>query len=175
MCPSGDRSHVEAWKALFDFTKTLVSLSAAILTALIGYYVVEKPAVTQSAVRYVPPVLIVVSIVFAIYGIGRAIRAIKSGKSESYGVLLINISVWLLILGILTLPFAGADEQPTLDCILLAIQSKTTTKPGLFLYNPTNVVNVKVRGTNYIVRYKYGDATKTVTYSTKVSRILAID
>ena len=174
MAPT-DKSHVEAWKALIDFAKTMVSLSVAILTALIGYYIVEKPVVTQSEMKYIPPVLIVLSIFVAIYGIGRAIRAVKSGESEKSGVLFSNISVILLIAGILTLPLLKANKRLTLDGVLLKIENESKTKPGLFSYSPTYVENVEVRGTKYFVSYKSGNATKKVTYSTEEGRIVAID
>jgi hypothetical protein len=173
MCPTNDKSHVEAWKSVIEFAKTVISISSAILTALVGYYVVNQSDLGKSYINYVPPAFLVGAIVIAIFGFGKAIRAISTGNYERNGVLLSNISVALLLAGVLSISMIKVDKRKSLDTVLTNIEKETASLKSKL--TPELVQKVVVNDLNYLVTFNSGTECINVTYSEKEHRIIKIE
>lgn len=173
MSQSVDKSHVEAWKSLIELSKTTISIASAILTALIGFFVLNQTSISTTKLNYIAPALLTMSILAAIYGFGRAIRAIKSGNSETNGIALTNISIFLMAVGILSISLISFDKKATLDNILSNIERETKSLKTKL--TPNGVIRVEVVDSNYLVTYVTGNKTTKVTYSVSEKRIIELD
>lgn len=106
-------NHIEAWKAVTEFTKVIASLSISILTILIGYITLNK--IELSFANVVAPLFLVIAIVLSLFGFGRAIPAIKSGEQNVGSILFSNLSVLSLVIGIITIPLISTKQPPALQ------------------------------------------------------------
>ena len=114
-------NHVEAWKGVIDFGKTVISISSAVLTAFLGYYALNQISMWGSYLNFVSPVLLLLSIVMALFGFGRSIKAISSGSSQKSGIGLTNWSVVFLVGGILAVALINIGSNKSLEKILAEI------------------------------------------------------
>jgi len=172
MSENSDKSHIEAWKSLIDFCKTVISVSSAILTTLIGYYIVSQPELSDSPFNYAAPFLFALAILFAIFGFGRAIKSVSSGKSQRGGIFLANLSVFALLAGILSIALINIEKDSSVDAVISKIEkeSRSTNKQLL----PHRVRSVSVNGGIYIVTYDTDKGTVIVTYSTSEHKVIGI-
>ncbi|SDI00978.1 hypothetical protein [Nitrosomonas sp. Nm132] len=173
MCQSGDKSHVEAWKSLIELSKTTISIASAILTALIGFYVLNQESINATKLNYLAPLLLIFSMVAAMYGFGRAIRAIKTGNSETSGVVLINVSVLLLAAGVLSISLIDYDKSGSLDRVLSDIERETKTLK--IKLTASNIKKVDVVNSDYLISYESAGKITIVTYSGKENRIIKLE
>lgn len=173
MCTQNDKSHVEAWKSLIELSKTTLSISSAVLTALIGFYVLNQSSFSASKINYMAPALLVLSILIAIYGFGRAIRSIKTGTSEPAGVGLTNTSVILLVAGILSTSLIEFNNNKSLDVVLANIEKESATFETKL--SPKFMKKVEVVNSNYLVIYEAGAKTTNITYSQNENRIIKVE
>lgn len=172
MCDNPDKSHVEAWKSVIDFCKTLISVSSAILTALISYYIVSQPELSDSPANFASPTLLVVAILLAIWGFGRSIKSVSTGTSQRGGILLANLSVFALLAGVLSISLIKIEKDSSLDIVISQIEkeSEHTNKQLI----PRRVRTVSVNGSIYLIKYDTDNGPVSVTYSTNEHRITGI-
>jgi hypothetical protein len=168
-----DKSHVEAWKSVIDFAKTIISIASAILTAFIGYYALNQIPLTGSWLNFVSPVLLLVSIITALYGFGRSIKAVSSGVSQKDGVLLSNLSVGFLLLGILAVALVNTGGNKSLDKVLADID-KMPPVSGFELKQDA-IQKIVMEDQNYVITYARDAVSVTVTYSEKEGRIIKLE
>ncbi|GLQ51294.1 hypothetical protein ACFFJT_08830 [Dyella flava] len=168
-----DKSHVEAWKAVIDFVKTIISISSAILTAFVGYYALNQIPIGESCLNFVSPFFLLASIVVALFGFGRSIKAISSGISQEGGVLFTNISAYCLLVGILAVPLISTGSNKSLDKVLADIDRMPPVS-GIELKQDA-VQKIVVDGQNYIITYAWGNAGVIVTYSEKEGRVIKFE
>lgn len=173
MCPPTDKSHVEAWKSLIDLSKTTISIASMVLTALIGFYVLNQSKFDVSNINYVAPILLVLSILSAIYGFGKAIRVIKTGTSETSGVIFINISVVLLVAGILFISLIEFNKNEPLNVVLENITKETKTFETEL--SPKFIKKLVLIDSNYLITYDIDGEIKKITYSLKENKIVSIE
>jgi hypothetical protein len=157
-----DKSHVEAWKAVTEFTKVIISLSTSVLTLLVGYM----------TVNWIPPFLLVVSIIFSIYGFGRAIPAIKTGDQQPASLLYSNLSAFALTLGIMTVPFISIEKNQTIDNVLHIVEQETQSLNHEL--SPKNCKEVTLQDDLYVLKYPQKEKTMIVKYSVKSKSILLV-
>jgi hypothetical protein len=172
MCANSDKNHVEAWKSVIDFCKTAISVSSAILTAILGYYIVSQTELSDSWVNFVPPTLLVIAIALAIWGFGRSIKSVSSGTSQPCGILLANLSIFALLAGILSISLVEIEKDLSLDVVISNIEkeSQNTNKQLV----PLRVRTVSVSGSIYTITYDTDKGPVKVSYSTTEHRVTGI-
>lgn len=172
MCANPEKSHVEAWKSVIDFCKTAISVSSAILTALIGYYIVSQPELSDSLVNFAPPALLVIAISLAIWGFGKSIKSVSTGTSQRGGILLANLSIFALLAGILSISLVEIEKDSSLDVVISNIEkeSQNTNKQLI----PQRVRTVSVNGSIYTITYDTDKGLVSVSYSTNEHRVTGI-
>lgn len=173
MCPPADKSHVEAWKSLIDLSKTIISIASTVLTALIGFYVLNQSKFDVSYINYVAPILLVLSILSAIYGFGKAIRVVKTGVSETLGIIFINISVGLLVAGILFISLIKFNKNESLDVVLTNITKETRTFESAL--NPKHIKKLELIDSNYLITYDTDGKIINITYSLNEDKIVKVE
>ncbi len=173
MCSPNDNSHVEAWKSLIDLSKMTMSIASTVLTALIGFYVLNQYKFDSSNYNYLAPILLVLSILSAIYGVGRSVRVIKTGISETLGVIFTNIAVIFLVAGILSIALIKFNKTDSLDVVLANIEKETITLKNKF--SPKLVKKVEIINLNYLITYEIDTKTVKVIYSQEKNKIIQIE
>ena len=166
-------NHVEAWKGVIDFGKTVISISSAVLTAFLGYYALNQISIWGSYLNFVSPVLLLLSIVMALFGFGRSIKAISSGSSQKSGIGLTNWSVFFLVCGILAVALINIGSNKSLDKILAEIDRMPPVAG--FELKPEAVQRIVMDEQNYLITYDHGGVDVTVTYSGKEGRIVKLE
>jgi hypothetical protein len=165
---------LEAWKILCDLAKTLIAIASAILAAILGYYLTGHQQTPKTSI-YVPPILIVGSMVFSIYGIGRVFRFLKTHKQQaSNGILHLNIAAAFLIIGILSCALLKESNELSIDKVLSEIERQTTVSPGNFSFKPEHVESLEVTNNNVSIVYKTPKGSRTVVYSITDARVRSI-
>lgn len=172
MCNNPDKSHVEAWKSVIDFCKTVISVSSAILTALLGYYIVSQTELSDSWGNFLPPAFLVLTIALAIWGFGRSIKSVSSGTSQRGGILLANLSIIVLIIGILSISLVEIEKDLSLDGVISNIEKESQNINKQLV--PQRVRTVRVSGSIYTITYDTDKGPVRVCYSTSEQRITGI-
>lgn len=167
---SGD--HVEAWKAVTDFAKTVISLASGVLTVLIAYYVTSGFVAGDRIVNYAAPALLVLSALFGIFGFGRAIRAISKGVSEVRGIALCNIAVLFLLAGVIASGFVRSDEQFSL-VRMISVAKNAVSGPPLSI-GDNDLISAELKGRMGVVSYRYRCGTATISISAKEEKVVAV-
>lgn len=165
-----EQSHVEAWKGVLEFTKLIVSLSTSILTIFIGYTTLNQSS--YAFPNFIPPFLLVASIVLALFGFGRAIPAIKSGNQQVASILFSNLSAAALIAGILTIPLISTGNRVSIDSILKNIHE--TTQSLNYKLPPAACEKISLKKGVYTLVYQSAGEKITVEYSRSSGDIISI-
>lgn len=173
MCQTNDKSHVEAWKAVTEFAKTVISICSAVLTALLAYYVANRSEFDESQLNYLSPLLLVISIVCAIFAFGRAIKAVKSGDSQKGGVLFANISVAFMVAGVLAIAAIQLKQGQSLDVVLVKIEKETASLSVQL--RPDMVHKVETSDADYRVTYRNASDQIAVTFALKDGRVSRLE
>jgi len=171
MCAANDKSHVEAWKSLIELIKTVVSINSALLAAMAGYYVLSDNPIEPTWLNGLSPGLLLLSSLAASFGFGRSIRAIKSGTSEPWGVVLTNASIFLLVAGIVCIVLIDPERPDTLATALAQTEKEAR---GLNL-SPLALQSVTVVNSQYVIRYQDAAGTTTVTYSPQERKLVKLE
>jgi len=172
MCVPSEKNHVEAWKSVIDFCRTSISLSSAILTALVGYYIVSQPELSSSILNFAPPALLIISILLAIWGFGKSIKSLSSGKSERIGILLSNLSIFVLLAGIISISLINIEKDSSLDVVVTSIEKESHNINEQLVSQ--RVRTVRVSGSIYTITYGTDEGLVTVNYSTNEQRVTEI-
>ena len=162
---------LERWKAIIDFSKTVLGLTVSILTLLLGALIVGSVKLTWPV--YTTGGLLLLSVFFALKSFGKGVDAIGDNQDNTGSVLYANISAGLLVVGILFLVFAKKEDTSTVDGILAKVQS--TTKSTAFDYDPRRLKTFKISGDNCELTYE--DAAKVahvVIYSLRDERVVDV-
>jgi hypothetical protein len=167
-----DKSHVEAWKSVIEFTKVIISFATTILAALLSYFVLNE--IQWSWKNAISPFLLVLSMVLCLVGFGRAIRAIKNGNSEKVSLLASNLGTYVLIFAVLCLAFVSPNEKATIGEILSTIH--TNTENFRVTLDPKACNSVRLDKDIYTLRYLISDSTAIVVkYDVSLDNIISID
>jgi len=159
----------EAYKSVIDFNKTIISMSSAILAALIGYLVYQK--VPFRLINYVSVFLLVVSIFLSILGFGQAIKTIKDSVSRKATIGFTNWGAFFLILGILAI-LAVKDDEKTIDNVLNTVEKNTTTLAKNL--STKNCVSIELKSDSYFLVYHVDSSNIEVIYSLSKQSIVSI-
>lgn len=173
MCPTGDKSHVEAWKAVTEFAKAVISICSVILTALLAYYVANQSEFGESRLNYLSPTLLVIAIVCAIFAFGRAIKAVSSGASQRDGVAFANVSVVFMVAGVLSIAAIQLKKAQSLDVVLVRIERETASLPVKLTSGMVH--RVEASDTDYRVTFRTDADLVVVTYAVKDGRVTQLE
>lgn len=165
-----DKSPVEAWKAVTEFTKVIVSLATSVLTILVGYIALNSIELTFP--NLLPPSFLVLAIVLSLYGFGRAIPAIKNGVHNRGSILFANLSVAALVLGILTIPLLSVKQEKSVDYVLKIVEQETQSLSYRLL--PEKCRQVTFERDIYVLVYPLKEKTVTVKFSIKSNHIIFV-
>jgi hypothetical protein len=165
-----DPNHLEAWKGLIDFAKTVLSLSTAVLAAYVSYVVVNGDSL--HGWDFISPGLLVASIILSLFGFGRALPALKSGNSSVPGIFMTNASVAALVLAICLIPFTQPTHPTSIDQVLARIEA--STKKYAVNLAAGNCHAIERKGDSWVLDYAAGGATAQVIYSIPLARIESV-
>ena len=164
---------VEALKNIVDFSKVLLAIDAAILSAVASAVVLGAYHFTRWT-GWLSPALCLLSAGLCIVGFGKAIGGLKTGKAVRGKVAAqcCNYSSWMLFVAIVLAPFTMQVRAgtTTVDEVLDYVERTTKHWP-----NPLTAKNcreIKYSGSIAILLYDVGNAkTQTVTFSTEEGQI----
>lgn len=165
-----DMNHTEAWKAVTEFSKTVLSLSATLLAVIASYLVLQGATITLWTV--IAPALLTLAIVLSLYGFGHAIKALKTGTSQAFALVGCNLGAVALLLSILSLPFTLRTEPQSIDSILATIESSTQSFPVRL--SAGNCKAISKQNDSYLLTYVAAGATVQVEYSITKNEIVSI-
>jgi hypothetical protein len=167
MTPDEER-FLEAWKAIIEFSKTLIGLATSILTVILGLVVVGQ--LTLGGMVWATIACVILSIFFALHSYGKGIVAIEEGKANERSILCNNLSAFLLVAGIFLIAFVRSSPEPTVDEMLATIEKTAQAVP--FGLKRSNFQSLKRSETTYEITYVGTDkAQHVVVYSVKEGRI----
>lgn len=161
-----DMNHIEAWKGVVDFTKTVMSMAAALLAALVSYVVVNGHEL--KGLEFVSPALLVAAVLLSLYGFGQALSALKSGTSSGPSILLSNAGALALIAAICAVPFTLKTES-SIDEALARVELDARKFPVDLAAK--NVRSVEKKGDVLLMSYEAAGKSALVTYSVAAGRI----
>lgn len=163
-------NELEAWKAVTEFSKTVLSLSATVLAALASYIVLERPPV--GLIMAVSPALLVLAVIFSLYGFGGAIKALKSGTSQKIALLGCNAGAVALLCSIVLLPLTLKSPNHSIDGILSLVEA--TTKTYAVSLSAANCKEISKVQDAYKLRYVIGGTSIEAIYSLSENIIVSI-
>lgn len=162
----------ESWKAVIDFAKTVLSIGSALLAAIASLLLVGNFELQDYG--WVSPVLLIVSMLLSLYGLGGAIQALRSGVHRPRALLFCNLSVALLIAGIVAAPFTINVEPKTLSIDQVLAKVETTTRQWPIELSARNCRKIERNGDDLVLIYESGGKSSQVTYSTTKKTIVQI-
>ena len=160
----------EAYKAIIDLNKTIISIGSAILAGLIAYLIFQDSLFEIK--NYIGLLFIILSIIFSIAGFGKAIQTLSDGISRNKTILLTNISVYLLIFGIVLLLLIKFGNEKNLDQILKEIEKTSTLQIGNL--SKTNCNEILKEGKTYKFIYLINNQKVETIYSIESNKIISI-
>jgi hypothetical protein len=163
-------NHIEAWKGVVDFTKTVMSLAAGLLAAFVTFFVVNGRQLVGW--EYLSPGLLIASVLLSLYGFGQALSALKSGTSSWPSILFSNAGAVALVVAICALPFTLRPRTGSIDEALAKVESETKMFPVDLAAK--NCRAIERRGESLVLSYEAMGKLASVTYSLTAGRVESI-
>ncbi len=160
----------EAYTAVIDFNKTIISITSAILAALISYLVFQD--YNLNLINLISPISLMISLIFSLLGIGYAIPAINIGQSKIWAVRFSNIGAAIMLIGIILIVFIEKKEKPTIDKVLNHIETSLKKVDSRFIQK--NCQSFELLDNKYIIHYSYDKSRKKVVYSLDQDKIISL-
>lgn len=171
MSNGNSNSTIDAYKSIIDFNKTIITISSSVLTALIAYVIYQN--IDLNALNYLSIGLIVLAILFSLFGFGGAIKTVKDGQSRPSTVFMSNASGFILISGIVLTLFAFKHRQEkSIDDILNTIEKSTTTLKQKL--SAQTMKSLEYNDYKYTIIYQIDSIEHKVVYQAKTDRIESI-
>ncbi|GAA0884571.1 hypothetical protein GCM10009120_31690 [Sphingobacterium siyangense subsp. cladoniae] len=165
------QNNKDAYLAVIEFNKTIVSITSTVLAALITFIVFQDYGLGFKNI--IAPVVLVISLIFSLRGIGRAIPAIRLDQSKIWAVRYSNIGAFLMILGILLIGLIQKPEKPTMDITLSNIEkSLNKIYP---LVEAKNCLTVQLENDEYVFHFQKDTLKRKVVYSIEKDKITATE
>ncbi len=161
----------EAYKAVIDFNKVVISISSAILAALISYLVSQDFSFAPR--NFASPIVLTISIACSLLGFGRAIGAINKKEPRINAVKFSNVAGGAMLLGILSIGFIKKNEEKKIDDILKEIDKTSSILE--YKLQPANCTGFDLREKTYVLHYAYDTIAVQVDYSLEKSKILSLN
>lgn len=162
---------IDAYKSIIDFNKTIITISSSVLTALIAYVIYQN--IDLKALSYISIGLIVLAILFSLFGFGGAIKAVKDGQSRPSTIFVSNASGFILIFGIVLILFAFKPRQEkSIDEILNTIEKSTTSLNQKL--SAKTMMSLEYNNDKYIIIYQSDNVEYRVVYEVKTDKIESI-
>ena len=167
--------HREKYKAVIEFSKVILSLATAVLTAFVALLFVSGAHVDSGRLGWTSIGLVIGSVCTALYGLGWSIDAIGSGSKSSFAILAANCSPLLLIAAILVGLFAVVDGTSPLSVDATLNTIATSTRSLSTRLDPQQVRSIRAEGDDYIVEYESGGARVRVVVARKSGEVRSIE
>lgn len=159
----------DAYLAVIEFNKTIISVTSAILAALITFIVFQDYGL--SARNIVAPAILILSAFFSILGFGHAIPAIRLDESRKMSVRFSNIGAILMVIGIFAIFIIKKPEKVTIDTALMHVkQSLSTTYPFI---QPEYCQRIDLGNEQYIFHFQKDTFKRKVIYSIAKEQIVS--
>jgi len=160
----------EAYTAVIDFNKTIISITSTILAALISYLVFQDYSLGFPNI--LSPIALIISLVFSFFGIGCAIPAININQSKIWAVRFSNIGAAIMLTGIILIIFIEKKNSPDINTILVHIE-KSLEKVDSKL-NQSNCKSFELIDNTYVLNYEHDTIKKQVIYSLDKEKIISL-
>lgn len=151
----------DAYLAVIEFNKTIISITSAILAALITFIVFQDYGL--SIRNLIAPIILMLSLFFSIFGIGNAIPAIRLNQSRKLAVRFSNIGAGTMIIGIAAIVLIKKPEKVTIDTALVNIEK------SLFKIYPVvstaNCRKIQTEDDEYVFHFQKDTLKLMVVYS----------
>ncbi len=160
----------EAYTAVIDFNKTIITITSTVLAALISYLVFQDYNLLYQ--NLISPLVLLISLIFSFFGIGLAIPAINTDTSKIWAVRHSNIGASIMLIGILCIGFIQPKEKLSIDKVLLKIEtSLKRVEPSLI---QKNCKSFELIDDNYIIFYSQDSLHRRVVYSLDKDNIVSL-
>lgn len=154
---------VEAYKTVTEFNKTIISVTSAIVAALIIYFITND--YFDKKYNYLPIGILVLSIFFSFLGFGQSIKPIKTGLSNRKAIVFSNLGGYSAIAGLISLIFIQTSNDKNVDEVLSKVNTSMNITKDL------NIYSLQLENDNYTLKYNYKDSILTVIYSLNEGKI----
>jgi len=163
-------NHVQAWKALIDFSKVVLAFSSALTAAVIGYYLTND--IRPSFFSLLPVMVLVLSAVLSLYGFGRGIVSIKTGETRKSGLTFCNLAAVALFVGVLLVffvhPEANKNFPSAFNETLRQLKQANFTVDTRFLKQCT------YESGKLTITFDVNNGVREVTYDRKAKEITSV-
>ena len=160
----------EAYTAVIDFNKTIITITSTVLAALISYLVFQD--YNLSFQNLISPLVLLISLIFSFFGIGLAIPAIHTDTSRIWAVRHSNIGASIMLIGIFCIGFIQPKEKLSIDKVLLKIETSIKrVEPSL---TQKNCKSFELIDDNYIIFYSQDSLHRRVVYSLDKDNIVSL-
>lgn len=160
----------EAYESMIEFNKVIISISTGLLAALIAYLVYQQ--VDFVLTNYISVIILVFSLIFSLYGMGRAVNALQTDTDKNGAIIHSNLGAIVLIAGILCLTTIKNNNKESIDSILKSVESSTASMNKKL--KPSACYNIEKNNQNYILLYKTDTISTQVIYSLSENHIVSI-
>lgn len=167
----GTDNIADAYKSVIDFNKVVISISSAILAAVITYIVSQDFSLTINNIA--SPILLIGSFVFCLFGFGYSISAIQKNIKKPIAKHFSNIGGTLMLAGIIAIGFLKKEAEKKIDDILKEIE-KTSSTLDYKLF-PKNCDSIELKEKIYTFKYYYDSTFVQVDYSLDKDKILLLN
>jgi len=165
---SGVPKLTEAYKAIIDFNKAIISIASTILAALISFLVFQGYPITL--VNFASPIIILVAIFLSLMGFGHSILALQTGISRPRAKLFSNFGAYFLLIGLSLIILIHKKEETNLQKVMSQVE-----KTGRSMHknlDPAHCLNILQQKDICILKYRYDSLVAEVTFSFSANDII---
>lgn len=165
---TGGPKLTEAYKAIIDFNKTIISIASTILAALISLLVFQGYPITPA--NFAGAVLIFLAILCSLLGFGKSIRPLQTDIGSNRAKLYSNVAGYLLLFGIALLTLIHKKEETSLEKIMSQVE-----KTGRSMHknlDPIHCLKVIQQKEVCVLKYRYDSLVAEVTFSFSANDII---
>ncbi len=160
----------EAWAAVIDFDKTVISIASGVLTAFSGYVFINHLEFSFAVLAAL--FFLAASIICAIFGFGRALTAIRDSTEIQTGISFSNVAPYLLFFGLIAALFSRQERKDTIDFVLKQVEA--TTQSFQVRLSPDACSEISVKDRIITLTYSADGEIVTVNYSVDSQQIINI-
>jgi len=151
---------IEGQKALMEFSKVVLTFSSAVSVVYIGYYISRGGS--RDFAHIWPLAMLVVAAICSLYGFGRSIGSLRSGKDLGRGILASNAGAFFLFAGLILALFLGSSTQEFPEALKGAVDQLQESGIAVTV---DDIKSCERDGNSLTMRIEKNDTIHVVTYS----------
>jgi len=159
----------EAYSAVIDFSKTVISITSTILAAEVGYLVFQDYDLTWH--NSFSAILLIISIFLSLFCFGSAIESVKDSNSRPNTMLMGNGGAFFMIAGIICLIFISKKNDVGLNEVLINIEKSSFGQSKKL--DIRNCYKIQLNEKQYNLNYKTDSLETNIVYSLESNKILS--